>query len=154
MELSTEARIVVDRDLESVYAYVTNVNRLGEWVRRRGLIPGVERGTVVGGGRTEVGALRRLHMTDGSTLNEEILEMAPPRLFRYQLTGFGVPFRWLVRHAEGRWSFDPEGSGTRVTWRFTATLRSPAVLPLALPLVNGLMQNNMRAGLAQMRAGA
>ncbi|QZY29591.1 SRPBCC family protein [Nocardioides coralli] len=85
----------------------------------------------------EVGQSRRIVLTDGSTVLETLTQVDPPHAFGYDLTEVTGPMAPIAERVEGRWSFEPVGTGCRVTWAWTI---HPAgrMGALATPLV-GLM---------------
>jgi carbon monoxide dehydrogenase subunit G len=152
MKVSTRALVEIPCDREAVFHYATDVANVPTIFRKLGLIPGVERAWVLGNGPTTKGAVRRLLMSDGTPLDEQVLEMEAPRKFFYRLKGFRGTFRALVKQAEGEWIFSPLGHGTRITWTFTAELTSPLAATVAVPLVKGAMKRSMEESLHRIKA--
>ena len=120
--------------------------------RSAGPIPGVERAWVVGGGPVRQGTLRRVVLTDGTPLDEEVTDFEPPRKVAYTVKGFRGAFGLLVKHARAQWIFSPIDVGTRISWRYEFELTSPAVLPVVLPLVKVAMKGFMDQTLANLRS--
>src|SRR4051812_11711311 len=118
---------LIDSDSQCVFDHaIMDVNVLAKTVDRIGPLPGVARAVVVGGDSLAVGSNRRVQLTDGSVLNEEIIALDPPSRMAYrQMTGFGFPFSMLVRGAEGQYILTPSGKGTALAWdvRFDLTSR-------------------------------
>lgn len=152
MRVSTRAVIEIERDREAVFAFATNVDNLPRWFRPVGPVAGVERAWVVGGGPTRKGVMRRWVLTDGTPLDEEVLEMEAPRKYVYRLKGYRGWMRALVKHCDGEWIFSPLGRGTRITWTCTAELTSPWVAGVAVPLVKVFMKRAMEDGLGRIKA--
>ena len=67
----------------------------------------------------ETGQTRVVVTTDGGTMREQLVEVDPPHSFDYRLSDITGPMRPLVDSVEGRWEFNPAGTGTLVTWRWT-----------------------------------
>ena len=154
MEIQTNAVIEIDRDRESLWKLATDVDVLADIIVPVGLIPGVRKAYVVGGGDTRKGAIRRLVMTDGVPLDEEITDYEAPRKLAYKLTGFRGPLALITRQCRGQWVFSPLGVGTRVSWTFTAELTSPLALGAALPIIKVAMKRAMEASLLALKARA
>jgi hypothetical protein len=55
----------------------------------------------------------------GGSLLETLVSVDRPSSFGYELTDIKGPMKPLVGRVEGRWSFAPAGTGTRVTWEWT-----------------------------------
>ena len=96
-----------------------------------------------------VGRSRTVVLTGGGSMHEELTSFDPPRSFGYtlsQVTGALAP---LVDHVDGLWLFDPVGTGTRVTWRWTIHPRS-ALTAVALPVFGRLWKGYARQSLEQL----
>src|SRR5262249_44368140 len=123
-------------------------------LRPLGPIPGITGVEMVDGAALVPGAQRRVAMTDGSVVLEEILDHAPPRRHRYcWLKPPAPPFSWLVRTGEGDWVFSPAGEGTDLEWTYSFELPSPLAAPLAAPVLL-LFRRWMANGLERIRAEA
>ncbi len=87
----------------------------------KGLIfPAVTRVDGQEGPWDRIGATRTIHLGDGGTVTETIVEWAPGSSFAYELTGFTDVFDRLVVGVRGEWSVAPDGDGSilRWTWEF------------------------------------
>ena len=63
-----------------------------------------------------VGKRRTIHLGDGGTVTETIVERVPGASFAYELTGFTDVFDRLVVGVRGEWSVAPDGDGAIVRW--------------------------------------
>ena len=151
MKLQASAVVEVAKSREIVWEYCSKVEHVPDYVRGYGPIPGVAKAWNPGGVPTKLGVVRRLVMTDGVPLDEEITVFEAPRKFAYVLKGFRGAFSLLVSKAEGQWVFSPLGEGTRISWTFTAHLKSPLVLGIGYPLIKVFMQRSMEDALANIR---
>lgn len=116
-----------------------------------GPIAGIADGTILDGQPLLQGVCRRMTLTDGTVLDEVILEHDAPARHRYKWTsGLKPPFSWLVRSGEGTWTFSEVNDGTRIVWSYNFELRSAAAYPLAVPIVR-LFRRWQRRGLARIR---
>ncbi|CUR57797.1 conserved hypothetical protein [metagenome] len=80
-----------------------------------------------------VGQTRTIVLADGATMLEELTVVEPPLSFAYRITGFTGALKPLASSLEGRWSFAPVGTGTRITWAWTlqpASRASEWVMPV------------------------
>ncbi|MFT3660452.1 MAG: SRPBCC family protein [Gordonia sp. (in: high G+C Gram-positive bacteria)] len=68
-----------------------------------------------------VGQTRTVELSDGGRLHETLTELDEPHSFAYRLTVTRGPNRFLIGGVVGRWSFEPAGTGTRITWSWQVT---------------------------------
>jgi hypothetical protein len=87
--------------------------------RRSGPIPGIARMEGQDGPWGTVGQTRTIVMTDGGRTLETLVLADRPSDYRYRITDVRGLMKPLVRSIDGRFTFVPEGSGTRVTWSWT-----------------------------------
>jgi len=115
-----------------------------------GPIPGIASIEMLDGARLAIGSRRRVLMTDGSEILEEVLAYDRPERHRYRwMNPPKPPFSLLVSRGEGDWIFRPSGSGTRIEWTYTFDLTSPlAALPAKLVL--GIFRRWMQRGLDEI----
>jgi uncharacterized protein YndB with AHSA1/START domain len=152
MALETQAEIEIARSPEEVFDLATSCAGFPRFLLRFGPIPRVVRAELVGAAEPKPGGRRLIQMSDGSTMEEEILALDRPVRHRYRwATPPAPPFSLLVRSAEGDWTFTPTGGGTRIVWRYR--FESPSRLAeLAARPVIGLFRRWMSRGLANLRA--
>ena len=106
MRLRARATVLIDRPRAEVYDFAVAGENLSRVLQKLGPIPGIESMEIAGGGPLVTGALRRVSMSDGSVIEEEVLELSRPRLHRYRwLRGLRPPFSLLVRSGEACWTF-------------------------------------------------
>lgn len=157
MHVITRASLTMPGTPEEVFDVATDVEKLGTFFRGKGPVPGIERAEVVGGGPLIEGSRRRIHNSDGSVIDEDMEILDRGRMQQYRIrSGIRWPLSWLARGVLSRWTFSPDGEGTRIDWSFDVELTSP----LAWPTVKIVMQPFLRAALrecleriaAQMRA--
>ena len=84
-------------------------------------------------------------------MREELLSVDAPRSFSYELTEVEGPLKPLAVSVDGAWTFEPVGSGCRITWSWTIHPRSSAA-GLVLPLLGRLWQGYPRQALDQLEA--
>ena len=66
-----------------------------------------------------VGQSRTVVLGDGGTFLETLTEVDRPGAFGYRLTDLTGPLKPLVTAIDGRWTFEPVGTGVRVTWSWS-----------------------------------
>jgi hypothetical protein len=154
MIVSNTESIVVPGPREAVFARAVAPDEMPKIVRGWGPVPGLERVEVLDGGPLEVGKVRRIHNTDGSTLDEEILVLDPPSTHAYRLYGdFRGIAKLLVREGQGRWSFvEIADDQTEVSWRYEFTLTSALAWPLAVPMMKVAFAKMQRRSLEALRS--
>jgi uncharacterized protein YndB with AHSA1/START domain len=144
MKLTTEASVTVPRPIEAVYDHATNAQGYAKVLLPAGIIPGITAVADLGSSR------RRVSLSDGSTIDEEVTVLERPRRYAYHwLTKPKAPFGWLIATGEAEWTFEPDGSGTRVRWGYVFTLTSPLAAPLAMPIIP-LFRRWMQKGLERL----
>jgi uncharacterized protein YndB with AHSA1/START domain len=144
MKLNTAATITVPRPIEAVYDHATNAAAHSKFLLPAGIIPGVTGVEDLGSSR------RRVSLSDGSTIDEEVTVLDRPRRCVYHwVTKPKAPFGWLIETGEAEWTFEASGSGTEVRWRYAFTLTSPLAAPLALPIIP-LFRRWMQKGLERL----
>ena len=127
----------------------TNAARV---LRSRGPFAGITEVEMYEGHTLSTGAKRRIHMTDGTVIEEVILDYDPPTRHRYGWEGGAkFPFSLLVRSGTGNWKFSEVEGGTQVVWSYTFGLTSPLAYPLALPIIR-LFRGWLQQGLDAIRA--
>lgn len=98
--------------------------------RRYGPIPPIKSVEGQDGVWGTVGQTRTIHTADGGSMREELTRVDRPDAFGYTITELTGPMKPLVGHVEGLWSFDAEGSDTRVTWQWTIYPKSAIAAPI------------------------
>jgi hypothetical protein len=134
--VSASAEALVAGEPAAVFDTVVAVDP-ADWYPRFGPLPAVLRVTDQTAAFTEPGARRTLHLSDGGSVVEEVVQVDTPRSHSYQLTGFQKLFGHLVRSARADWVFAPDPRGVRIRWTYTfyplrgrGLLVSPIVLVL------------------------
>jgi uncharacterized protein YndB with AHSA1/START domain len=135
---------------ETVFDLVSDSRNLPRFFRALGPIPGVDTVELL---PTNDGGLehRYVHMSDGSRVEERVLALDRPRLYRYRwLSRPKPPLHLLVRTAQTDWRCEPAGTGTRLLWNYEFELTSPWVYPTAF-LFSKLFERWMFQALARIK---
>jgi hypothetical protein len=117
--------------------------------RRFGPIPPIS-GTTQEGEWTTAGQSRIVHLADGGSLREELVSVDAPSAFTYRLTEVTGPMRPLASHIDGAWTFEPAGTGTRITWAWTIHPRNATVGSVTLPVFARLWRAYARRALDEL----
>lgn len=86
------------------------------FARRRLAIPPIREVRDQAGTWGEVGQTRTIVLADGGSMRETLTSVERPQSFGYVIGDVHGPMKPLVTRVEGRWSFEPAGTGTRITW--------------------------------------
>ena len=150
--ISTSASVFIPRPREEVFRFATDSTNAPRTIRSRRPFAGISKIEMHQGQSLAKGSKRRIFMTDGAILEEDILAYDPPVRHRYGWAG-GVkpPFSLLVRSGTGNWDFAEADGGTRVVWTYTFGLTSPLAYPLAIP-ITWLFKGWLQQGLDALRA--
>lgn len=98
------------------------------------------------------GSKRLIHLSDRTTVREEVLDARRGEYFRYHVWDYTNPvFSRLVDHARGDFEFRAEGAGTKVAWTYAFTARGRGRRPLLWLIVHLLWQGYMERCLAQAK---
>ena len=136
MKLSAHAAVEIPRPVAEVFDFASSCEGLPRFIGSFGPIPGIARAEMVNGAAPKAGAERRIQMTDGSVVDEELIAYERPSRHRYRwLKPPAFPFSLVVRAGEGDWRFAPAGGGTRIDWDYTFELTSPLAWPFAAALM-------------------
>ena len=92
------------------------------------------------------GQTRTVVLADGGTMREELTEVVEGSRFAYRIGHVTGPMKALVGSLDGAWSFDPVGTGTRITWTWTVQPAS-SVAGLAMPVFERLWHGYARQAL-------
>lgn len=95
-----------------------------------------------------VGQTRTIVLADGGTMLETLTAVDRPRSFDYTITDVRGALKPLVAKADGRWTFEPAGTGTRITW--TWELTPTAAGRLAMPAFGAMWQGYARQALEEI----
>lgn len=95
-----------------------------------GLIPGIVGAHLEGDGAMRAGALRRVHLSDGSVIKERILQFEPPQVHAYDMAEMNTLQKLLCTNMESTWRFSPADASTRIDWHYRITPRNAGVRPL------------------------
>jgi hypothetical protein len=98
--------------------------------RRYGPIPPIRSVEGPVGTWGEVGQARMLRLKGGGSMREELTRVDRPGAFGYTISRVTGPMRPLCSYIDGIWSFDADGTGTRIAWQWTVHPRSAAVAPV------------------------
>ena len=117
MKISPRVQAHFDRSPEEVFDVAADYRALPRFLNAFSVIPGVVGVEMLGGAQPSAGAGRRVSMSDGTTIDEEVLAFDRGKEHRYRwLNPPAPPFSVLVRGAEGRWLFERSGAGTKLVW--------------------------------------
>ena len=97
------------------------------------------------------GQTRTVLMVGGGRVRELLTNVDSPRSFEYTLSDISGPLSALVTSVDGKWSFVPVGTGTKVSWQWTLHPKSSTVAPL-LPVLGKMWKGYARVALEKLSA--
>jgi hypothetical protein len=98
----------------------------------------------------EIGQTRTIRTSDGGACRRRCASSTGRTGSATGSTWCG-PMRPLVRHLDGAWTFEPDVTGTRITWSWEMTPTSPLTAPLTR-LVGRMWQGYARHSLATLES--
>ncbi|EHI14371.1 SRPBCC family protein [Mycolicibacterium thermoresistibile] len=144
--LNLEQSRAIPVDVETAYHGTMSLPLPTLFRHRYGPIPPVAATHNETGGWGAAGDTRTVALTGGGTMHEELTRVDPPRSFEYHLSRITGPLSPLVHHIDGRFRFEPVGTGTEVTWRWALHPRSVLATPV-LPVFARLWRGYARRAL-------
>ena len=130
-----QASVTVSRPLEEVFRFMTNHQNALQW--QSGLLEARVTNDVVGVGKTWVDVMQVLGQR--IEIASELTEYEPLRTVGFKSTSGPIPL-------EGRYAFEPDGEGTKVT--FTMQGEAGGFFKLAEPIVARSTQRQWETNLA------
>lgn len=110
---------------DEVFAFIVAEDVLPKVLTGYGPLPAVVRTSDHTGPWDQPGSARRIHLADGTTVQEQVTHFARPNAFAYRVWDFGNPIvRTLADHARGEWTFVADPHGTKVRWTYTFTAKN------------------------------
>ena len=101
--------------------------------RRFGPLPPIREVRDQTGDWRSAGQTRTIVTSDGGTMREELTLVERSHRFGYEITGITGPMKPLIASVDGEWSFEPVGTGVRITWTWVLHPASGAAA-LAMPV--------------------
>ena len=133
-----QASVTVNHPLEEVFRFMTNNQNALQW--QSGLLEARVTNDIVGVGKTWVDVVqflgRRIEVAS------ELTEYEPLRRVGFRSTSGPIPL-------EGRYSYEPDGAGTKVT--FTMQGEAGGFFKLAEPIVARSTQRQWETNLANLK---
>ena len=148
MQIECHAEKIFPSDAPAVFDLIVDSQRFPGTFVGYGLIPSIR--AIVLETPLAVGAIRRIHNSDGSVLTEHVTVLDAPTRHAYVLSGFRAPLAWLVNKGEADWLVSTAESVCMVRWSYTFTLTSRWIYPLATLLLQFFMQRAMQRCLDNM----
>ena len=142
MAIDYEHSVFIERPVEDVYTYISDVTNAPEWM------PWADEVSIIDGGEpwgVSEGQQRLLKQTDFGIQNETIIEatdVEPGRSYRFETVGGPVDFK-------GSYRFDPVENGTRLTRTYHVEL--PVLARLMEPIMARRMKRRWEADLQRVR---
>jgi len=150
MKLIATAEIEIQRSREIVFNTLVACTTYPRILHAKWPVPGIALAELPEGDELAAGVRRLVTLTDGTVIDEEILEFERPRVHRYAWSkGLRCPFSLMVRRAKSPRHFYEVGDGAKVEWTYafevTNVLCYPAVKPLSMRFGSWMRAGLMRA---------
>lgn len=137
--------------IDDAFAYAVPVD-LVHVMKPRFPAPGVKRVENQTGGWDAAGQSRRIFLTDGSSVFEELTEYERPHQFHYRVSEFTGLFGRLVHEARGRWQFtEASSSSCTIAWTYAFYPKSAIAALLLNVTVRRVWRGVMAAALQQIK---
>ncbi len=95
-----------------------------------------------------VGQTRTIVLADGATMLETLTSHSRPHHFGYSISDVTGAMKPLVASADGLWTFEAAGTGTRITWSWELT---PTTLGrVAMPAFAAMWRGYARQALEEI----
>ncbi len=133
MHVDVQAKVTIARPREEVFAAAAGeTDNLAKYFTGFApLIPAIRDATLVDAASPGPGVLRRVALSDGTTLVERITDFEAPRLHAYEMAEMNPLQRLLCTNMVSRWTFEDAPGGTRVVWDYRILPRTALHQPLA-----------------------
>jgi uncharacterized protein YndB with AHSA1/START domain len=136
--IRTRASVTVNRPPGEVFRFMTDNQNALQW--QSGLLEARVTNDVVGIGRTWVDVVQFLGRR--VEVASELVEFEPERVLGFKSTSGPIPL-------EGRYAFEPDGGGTKVT--FTLQGEAGGFFKLSEPIVARVTQRQWETNLANLK---
>lgn len=117
-------------------------------------LPSVVRTDMVQGVWDEVGARRRVVLSDGHYLAEEVVANEPQKLFRYQVWGFTNFAKLAIDYGVGEFRTADNNGKTDLTWTYSYHSNSPLTRPLLERFMKNTWAPYMKTVIQVIKQGA
>lgn len=94
------------------------------------LIPGIRKITPEWSGRIQAGVLRKVDLTDGTSVKERITLHEPPRLHRYEMAEMNFMQKLVCQKMHAEFVLKEGGEHADVTWTYSIESSNPLQYPL------------------------
>lgn len=143
--------IDIDKPLEEAFHSVIFFD-VPSIIQDHGPLPGAARVEPIKGTWREIGDSRRIILTNGSSVHEEIIKYDLNKHAAFRLSEYAAPLKQLVSQGSSVWDFEDLGDGkTRVQWTYSYIPRSAFTKPLVVLLMKTLWPGYMKAALARLK---
>jgi hypothetical protein len=139
----------IPADREAAFSGTVSIPLPTLFHRWYGPIPPIKEVRDQSGEWDSVGQRRTVALTGGGSMREQLTSFESPNSFGYTLSEVKGPLAPIVDHVEGLWTFEPAGTGTKVTWRWTIYPKSALAAPI-LPVFGKLWMGYARQSLESL----
>ncbi len=97
-----------------------------------------------------VSQTRTIRLSDGATMLETLTAIDRPKHFAYSISELTGPLKALVSGIDGRYAFEPDGAGVKVTWSWDVTPKGLAG-KLAMPVFAAMWSRYAARAMGQIQ---
>ena len=153
MQIQTNAQVTINDSIESVFDISTDCQNLPKFFTGYKAIPAIVSAKTFDGLPLHKGSTRIVNNSDGSSVEEIIVEVRRPTIQKYQLIkGLKPPFSWLVSIASGSWLYETIDTRTKITWEFNFEVRNIFAYWIFLLLVKNPFQRSQEICLENIKS--
>lgn len=141
----------IDAPVAGAFYVATSITPT-DLIKKRGILPGIVSGDGHDLPWDTVGQRRRHHLTDNSSVNEELITFEQNTRFAYKVSDFSGPFALLVREAIGEWRFEKlDADRTRIDWIYRFFPKSDLAKPVLWLIVKLAWPGYLGAALSRVK---
>lgn len=149
MEIESQSSIFIKAPVEKAFAFALGFD-VPSIVHKHGPLPGVKSVSGTTGAWSNAGQKRKLTLTDGSGVEETLLDVGP-NSYKYRVAGLTGPFKFLVKEMNASFEVEPRKDGSMLTWTYAFTPTSPLAGPILSFIADSLWPQWMDAALERMK---
>ncbi|MEM7373692.1 MAG: SRPBCC family protein [Bacteroidota bacterium] len=122
--LKREATVLVSSTKEEAFDYISSSEKLPEWLKKVGMIPGAKHVEELDDSYDKIGQQRKVIFEGGSSAVEQLLTRNFPMNYSYKINQFSNFLKNMSDAAYGELFFDTVDAQTRITWVYSFTYKN------------------------------
>lgn len=122
--LKRSASVLVDCSKEEAFKFIASAEKLPEWLKKSGPVPGAVSVDLLDGSYDQIGQKRKVIFQGGASAVEQLCSRNPWANYSYKINDFSNFLKKLSNAAYGQCWFDQVDGKTRITWVYSFTYRN------------------------------